>query len=451
MKLFIYAFFLFIVLIILNYCSSDTPLFPKDHKIVMTVDTDVTEAWIDLNVVNWDSKTPYFVKRDSLILFQGLLDDGKFFRKDTGLSPGNSYTYHAFARKDNKTGSHTSVTATTLDTTKHEVDWKIFEIGGQGTSFLHDVALISADDIWAVGDIHTEDTDRWNEDSTKWIKPYNAVHCDGQEWELKRIKTKGCGGVVYPPIKTVFAFSEEDILFAHIDGSITFYDGSKFRNDCSLITQLNGSARKIWGVSSEDFYVVNGNGFIAHYHGNSWRRIESGTSIDLLDIWGVNDGQLIWMCGFDELDGAILLREKDNEIIKPVVIRRSMPPQPEKINQIFKSIWTDDANWIYLGSNGRVYKMYWDNPRILSEFIWWDYANGLPPVTTSIRGNGVNDIFIAGQEGLLKHFNGITWHQYNELPENIDWYGLSVKKENLAAIGITNSFPNKAIIAIGKK
>ncbi|MCZ7616337.1 MAG: hypothetical protein M5T52_22975 [Ignavibacteriaceae bacterium] len=75
----------------------------------------------------------------------------------------------------------------------------------------------------------------------------NATGWDGNEWKLIRIMTNVCGGVVYPPIQPIFDFSSNDILFARIDGSISHFNGTEFNNDCSLITQLNGSAYRMWG------------------------------------------------------------------------------------------------------------------------------------------------------------------------------------------------------------
>ncbi|NIR94991.1 MAG: hypothetical protein GWO08_15440, partial [Gammaproteobacteria bacterium] len=120
-----------------------------------------------------------------------------------------------------------------------------------------------------------------------------------------------CGGVVYPPIEAIFAFSANDVLFAHIDGSITHYDGNNFTNDCSLITQLNGSVNKIWGTASNDIYVVGPDGLIAHYNGQDWQRIESGTDVDLMDVWGSPDtggtgGSVVWACGFTDFVGTVL-------------------------------------------------------------------------------------------------------------------------------------------------
>ena len=161
---------------------------------------------------------------------------------------------------------------TTMDTTSHDFSWETIEFPSPyGSGVLHDVAIVNENDIWAVRAIFADNAKPW--------LPYNAVHWDGQQWELKRIKTKACGGVDYPPIRAVFAFSRNDILFAHIDGGITYFDGINFNNDCSLVTQLNGSANKMWGRSRNDLYVVSGNGFIAHYNGGS------GGQITIKDPW----------------------------------------------------------------------------------------------------------------------------------------------------------------------
>ncbi|MEO8232596.1 MAG: hypothetical protein ABI638_09950, partial [Ignavibacteriota bacterium] len=171
--------------------------------------------------------------------------------------------------------------STGQDTSSHNFTWQNFAFGGVATSSLFDVAIIDENNIWAVGEIYMNDS-LGNPDPIS----YNAVHWDGQGWELKKIKTNACGGVDYPPIKVIFAFSLNDILFAHIDGSISYFNGVDFTNDCSLITQLSGSVNKIWGISKNDFYVVSDNGFIANYQSGSWTKIESGTTLNINDVWG---------------------------------------------------------------------------------------------------------------------------------------------------------------------
>jgi hypothetical protein len=168
-----------------------------------------------------------------------------------------------------------------IDTTSHNFTFQSWTFGKHSSSVLNDVAIIDENNIWAVGEIYLNDSLGQPDPHA-----YNAACWDGSKWELEKIKTNACGGVQYPPIKTIFAFTADDILFAHIDGSISHFDGMEFTNDCSLITQLNGSANKMWGVSNNNFYVVSTNGFIAHYQNGSWTNIESGTDLDVYYIWG---------------------------------------------------------------------------------------------------------------------------------------------------------------------
>ena len=69
------------------------------------------------------------------------------------------------------------------DTTSHSFTWQTFEFGDDGASpsSLKDVAIINDSDIWAVGSIYLNDS-TGQPDYTA----YNAVHWDGNKWELKR-------------------------------------------------------------------------------------------------------------------------------------------------------------------------------------------------------------------------------------------------------------------------
>ena len=65
--------------------------------------------------------------------------------------------------------------------------------------------------------------------------------------------------------------------------------------------------------------------------------------------------------------------------------------------------------------------------------LWRDVDNQI--ATIRARGLGKNDIFTAGYEGLLCHFNGVSWKTYTELYKRFKTYrGLSVK-ENTSCSG----------------
>ena len=316
-----------------------------------------------------------------------------------------------------------------MDTTTHNFTWQTFTFGEAGSSTFYDVAIINENNIWAVGEIYMNDS-FGNPDPIS----YNALHWNGQSWELKKIKTNACGGVDYPPIKAIFAFSSNDILFAHIDGSLSHFNGIKFTNDCSLITQLNGSANKIWGISKNDFYVVSGNGFVAHYQNGSWRKIESGTTTSIKNVWGVhyNDLNSFILCAVTNVASAgdrKILRINNNNVINFLW----------DTGRRVQSIWFKNSSIIYTCGGG-VFVLRMNNH--------WEEIIEIPLYyTEEIRGNDINDIMVVGDFGLLVHFNGISWKIFNNPAVDI-YYSCAVTENLAAAVGTKGS---QAIIAIANK
>ncbi|HKB87747.1 MAG TPA: hypothetical protein VKD08_16335, partial [Ignavibacteriaceae bacterium] len=163
-----------------------------------------------------------------------------------------------------------------MDTTSHNFTWQTWTFGGDaGSCTLYDVAIINENNIWAVGEIYVTDT------SQNGYTMYNAVHWDGNQWELKRILYNGSIWV----IRTIFTFSENDIWFS----AFVRYDGQNFIELPIPGILMGWMPNKIWGTSSNNLYVVGNNGNIAHYDGQSWTRIESGTELNFLDIYGATD------------------------------------------------------------------------------------------------------------------------------------------------------------------
>ena len=269
-----------------------------------------------------------------------------------------------------------------IDTTSHNFIFQTWTFGTIGGSTLYDCAIISSENIWFVGEIMIADT------SINGYTTYNAVHWDGSQWELKRIKTNACGGVDYPPIQAIFTFSFNDVLFAHIDGSITHYNGIEFTNDCSLITQLNGSANKIWGESNNDFYVVSSNGFIARYLNGTWSRINCGTSLNINDIWGITDeyGIKFILCpAYDFGSGG---EKKLISISNNTVGEISWVQERE-----LYTVWFNEREKIYAGGEGLFYRTnnQWKEETLPELFKF------------RVRGNGLNDIWTVGGYGFAAH------------------------------------------------
>ncbi len=440
------SFFLFLI----SFLSCEKSTAPVNNpQVTLTAEyVGVTEAELLLQTKNTEVNTQYQLFRDD-----SLISDGNLLQSDTKITdsllfPAHSYTYKGQLIKDGNPIAYSQpLQITTMDTTSHDFQWELIEFpslyGSSGV--LRDVAIINENDVWCVGEIYADSAQPW--------LPYNAVHWDGEQWELKRIKTNACGGVDYPPINAIFAFSFNDVLFAHTDGSITHYDGRNFINDCSLITQLNSSANKMWGTSRNDLYVVSGNGLIAYYNDSSWQKLESWTDLGLLDIWGISQTEIYTVgLNYGQALGVVL---KYDGIAWQKMIEGFVEGNGFDPSQLFKTqlygltdgIWVDEHRTLYtVGNLMYQYKRgKWDYVRSLPE----NYVNGNPGnyyrgYLHAVRGSASNDIFIFGQSETLIHFNGSTWQKVG--PAYVPWsprwwYNCDVKEDLIVGVGRDENCP----------
>ncbi|MDP2364661.1 MAG: glucosyl transferase, partial [Ignavibacteria bacterium] len=357
------------------------------------------------------------------------------------LLPNQTYKLLATMQPYNNASEVKSneLTVTTMDTTSHNFTFESWTFGTVGSSVLYDVAIINENNIWAVGEIMIADT------SQNGYTTYNAVHWNGSVWELKRIKTNACGGVVYPPIQAVFAFSLNDILFAHTDGSISHYNGIEFTNDCSLITQLNGSANKIWGISKNDFYVVSGNGFIARYNGTNWQRIASGTTLNINDIWGdFNEKTQEWE--ILAVSGNILHGwENEREILRINKDNKSQQLNVEGSKWPLSGLWFKSNDKYFVVGSG-IY-----NKQRLTDTIWNNNLNNISSFhTNKIKGNNINDVIIVGAYGESLHFNGVSWKSFmlEIFLSNGTFLSVNIKNNLIIAVGYQSA---QAVLTVGQR
>ncbi len=403
------------------------------------VDVSCTEAWLQL-------KTERTEKAENDLVLQVFRDDSLVVNKNwdsgdsliylDGLQPATAYAFSAKLLRDNKLlFSSPKVTATTMDTTSHDFTWQTFEFGGQGgSSSFYDVAIIDENDIWAVGEIYTADD------------KYNAAHWNGEKWELKKIDWDG----YVSRLTCVFAFSSNDVWFGVTN--LIHWNGSKFEKNINPVLNqfYSKTVNKIWGTSSSDLYVVGNSGMIAHYNGRQWQRIESGTEIKLLDIWGSIDGKTVWCCGWEEFKETVLLKIENYkaEIVFSQSTAESYEIHPNYLSGVLTSIWTNNSYYFFTVSFAGIYKAFFPTKGEATRIgIGKEYLPGFP---NRIRGADLNQIFVVGNHNFVTHFNGKSWHHYSEFSGNIVFKSVDVQKDLVVAVG-TDPISWGAFILVGNK
>ena len=213
------------------------------------------------------------------------------------------------------------------------------------------------------------------------------------------------------------------------------WDGVTFTTDCSMNALISGRVNKIGGTSSTDIYIVGNAGTIVHYSDGSWQKIQSGTTLNFYDIYG-SGGQIIAVAS----DPADNYNRKIVQLNGTTATDVSDFPIPWPLS----TVWFVPNEVYYVAGSG-----VWEKNK-LSDSTWKDISNVSQYYSTVVRGNSVNDVFIAGAYGEFLHWNGVRWYSF--LPEtslNSGAYGSMAVKGNLVvAVGQNEG---KGVVLMGTR
>ena len=265
---------------------------------------------------------------------------------------------------------------------------------------------------------------------------YNAVHWNGSDWELKRIYYYGnCSAVEYPPLKAILAFSGNELVVTN-GGSIGWFDGNILTLDCEINPLLTGSINKIWGNNINNLFTIGNNGSIVHYNGTNWQKIESGTELNIYDIYGekTTNGEYEIICVASDLflnQGKKILRIENNIV--------STIPDAGLSNSLH-TVWFVPGKKYFIGGDGLF------STSSFSES--WLRHQELPSYyKDAVRGNSLNDIVVAGAFGLLLHYNGNSWKNFQDLTYiNGELGRVDIKGNVVCSVGYDD---NKAVVIVG--
>ena len=335
------------------------------------------------------------------------------------------------------------------DTTSHDFIWTIDTLGDGNASILKDVCIIDENDVWAVGEIYLKDTSGAIE-----YPAYGAAHWDGVRWTLKRLPAQAPSYVTNLVPTGVFAFGSNEIWLA--SGGVHRFNGTSvtdsywinpFPGNPSPILSEGQRALRLWGKSSNDLYAVGSAGGIAHFDGTSWMKLESGTTVDLTDVWGSPDGSVVWACGYSSsYSESALLTLKNGT--SSTIWSMTNPGSPQPYAGLIQSMWGPvDDSILIVGGEG----LYLHRMDGTGEGHKLPLSLGAFP--GRVRGTSSSDVFIVGYGGMIWHFNGATWHKYESVSSpTLALYSVVSRGDLVLAVGAEHSgISSRAIITVGRR
>jgi hypothetical protein len=421
------------ILALLSFSCKDVGVQPIDNTFDLTVDdASCTEVWLRIKLGLGNTNREVTLKRDTVVLFTRRINDLETIVMDTNLTPNHTYNYTASLLN----GPMVQAQATTMDITSHNFTWQTYTFGGASSSVLEDIAIINDTLAYAVGEIYIND-------STGKVdrQPYNLAIWNGKVWNIQKIPYYYQGQSLYGPIHSLWAFNANDIWFGI--GNMIHWDGQTF-NAVELPSTAWGPHRinKIWGLSSQNFYIVGVGGSIAHYNGTTWTKIESGVSEDIQDIFGYKNaitGQSTVLCisstiGYGGTENILSLTNTSETKISTNGLPWSI-----------RGIWFEDHSY-YIVGDGMFHK------RMLQDAAWQYFDQGLTPnYLNAIRGNASNDIVAVGAYGTVLHYNGSTWYNYTRQINlsSSDLHAVSMQRNQIIAVGMLGGV--QAVILMGTR
>jgi len=440
MKIFFPIAFFVSLIFLFNSCHTEV-VFPGPSLGLGLRAYSCTEVWIEIQVGNNDKTANIYLKKDGQtiqIINMGQSDSVIYF---DDLLPNTSYQFDALTYVDGKELNSNPIIFTTLDTTSHNLTWQTISFGKHNLSTLYDVAIINENNIWAVGEIYMNDS-LGNPD----LKIYNALKWNGSDWDMLRIPFT-YQGTDYNPLQSVCAFSADDIWLC--GNNVIHWNGSEFKPE-TIPSGIWGSYQinKVWGRSSSDLYIIGSKGSIAYFNGSNWSKIESGTTSNLIDIWGTQEGNTIWICGVNNDYGiSTLLKIKDG--VSEIIFEGS---SNTKSNGYYvgpvSSLWSDNDYRVFLMNWGGICLQKNSDKLFLEKQIAAFSNMGL-----GMDGSSYNNVFTCGQR-LLGHWNGVNFSEYQELqtPQRT-LTSINVKSDIICSVGFDYNGPvySNAVIILGRQ
>lgn len=431
--------FLTSMIITLFQLGCKSPTAPSIRDLSLSVaEAFSTEAWIKLSVSNVALPINLTIKSGNSVLYNLSINSKDSLIYIDSLLPNKTYTLQGYYTWNNIPQFTNRATFTTLDTTSNDFGWQFITIGNNigSSSLLYDVAVLSDTSAWAVGIIYFKDSEAM----------YNVVHWDGIKWnpmQLKYFPPGSIGDSITAGGRAIFANNENDIWI--VAGTVFHYNGKSwtpyYNNDGA------DRANRIWSNESGPTWFVGNNGLIVSYYNGVWQKYESGTELDLYDIFSLN-GTDLYVSGGDFHDYSGILLKGENGVFHTLEEGRNLSDLSQEFHPYFDGIaatvWASDQKTIFFGGDG-FYMMLDSTAYEVKSFpgnTGSANVNGqYYGFISQIRGTGNNDIFMTGQRNTLQHYNGIRWEQIGmPYTYRIDytWASLSIKNNFIVVVGSSN-------------
>lgn len=388
---------------------------------------------------------------DIILFFEGELDELTFWSSDNNQDFNIDVediiilvSYILSNQADCNINSSACITDPTiccLDVVPHEIEWidtTFIQYNGE----LNDISIVDSTNIQFVGSIDlVGDTRILN----------NLILYSENKFSINNIIFEP---LYYPvALYSICYYSPTDVWVG--SNWAASYNGdswSQIYADQGWEEPI-GWINEIYCNNPNDIYFIGSYSSISRFDGLSYQIFNSGRDVVLKDIAGRNND--IWVVGAtaDHMQ-SVILRYNNNtweEYYYTTYISGVYVSTTEStIYGTIRSVCILDDKVYFCGSHG-----IWTEGSSNDDWISLnpDYFSDQQYQLNKIRGLSENDIYVVGDNGLLNHYNGISWENLSDSTcVNTDFTEVEISFEKVAVSG-TNAYSwmHLPYIRIGSK
>ena len=219
----------------------------------------------------------------------------------------------------------------------------------------------AADDVWAIGSV-------------------SVFRYDGHAWRQIPV------GLTVHRIGSMWAFGPSNVLFSIQQGKMLRFDGKSFSKEQSPVNHL----MQIWASSKTDVFAVGGYGNVIHYDGDSWKKMDSGTTAHLKSVWGSGPNN-VYAVG----DSGVIIHYNGSR----------WQPQQSGVTEKLLAVWGSGPKDIYAAGRPDALLRF-DGTRWRKVLVGWKETLGVPSTASisGLWGSGPDCIYAVGPPGVVLRY-----------------------------------------------
>jgi hypothetical protein len=302
------------------------------------------------------------------------------------------------------------------DSTLQEFTIQVFEVGAPHTfQITNDIWVFDKNNIWVVGDFYFSDST-----VSGGTRESNIIRWDGKKWHQ-------FGGILNSSGIYGITFINEFIGFLSLGGIIKIENNTLIPQSLTgLTTNPNHSIRKMWASSESNVWGVGLDGFVVHYDGTSWKKLNFPEGWNFGSISGsMKNGFGYAIASSIEYDIIVELRPDSAFILTTY----------PAVNYALDAYTLTDSTLFVSGNPSRIFNLKTKKDSVIHSF-----NNPWPQMTAFHAQNDIMWLMFdnVNRKYSLRHFNGNRYRNITlsqQYSEQVFYHGSYASNNVFAFVG----------------